>query len=98
MRKLIAVVIPLIIIVGAGYYVYTHGWRKPESLRSLFSASGDPATSRKVKTALGLSKRLAGFDINVNTSDGVVTLSGQVPSEDTKSLAGEIARDTAGVN
>lgn len=98
MRKLIAVVIPLIIIVGAGYYVYTHGWKKPESLRSLFSSTGDPATSRKVKTALGLSKRLAGFDINVNTSDGVVTLSGQVPSEDTKSLAGEIARDTAGVN
>ncbi|HTF37126.1 MAG TPA: BON domain-containing protein, partial [Blastocatellia bacterium] len=54
-------------------------------------------TSRKVKTALGLSKRLARFDINVNTSDGVATLNGQVPSEDIKSLAGEIARDTAGV-
>jgi len=50
-----------------------------------------------VKTALGLSKRLAGFDIGVNTSDGIVTLTGQVPSEDIKSLAGEIARDTAGV-
>jgi osmotically-inducible protein OsmY len=49
-----------------------------------------------VKTALGLSKRLLAF-INVNTSDGIVTLTGQVPSEDIKSLAGEIARDTAGV-
>ena len=97
MRKLIAVVILLIIVGGAGYYIYTHGWKKPESIRSLFSSSGDPDTSRKVKTALGLSKRLARFDINVNTSDGVATLNGQVPSEDIKSLAGEIARDTAGV-
>ena len=97
MRKLIAGVILLIIAAGAGYYVYTHGWKKPESFRALFSSSGDPDTSRKVKTALGLSKRLARFDINVTTSDGVATLTGQVPSEDIKSLAGEIARDTAGV-
>jgi hyperosmotically inducible protein len=97
MRKLIAVVIVLMIVGGAGYYIYTHGWKKPESFRALFSSSGDPDTSRKVKTALGLSKRLARFDINVNTSDGVAMLTGQVPSEDIKSLAGEIARDTAGV-
>lgn len=97
MRKLIAVVIPLIIVAGAGYYIYTHGWKKPESFRALFSSSGDADTSRKVKTALGLSKRLAGFVINVDTSDAIVTLTGPVPSEDVKSLAGEIARDTAGV-
>jgi hyperosmotically inducible protein len=97
MRKLAAVVILLIIVAGVGYYVYTHGWKKPTSLSSLFSSSGDPATSRKVKTALGLSKRLAGFDIGVSANDGVVTLGGQVPSEDIKSLAGEIARDTPGV-
>jgi hyperosmotically inducible protein len=97
MRKLAAVVILLIIVAGVGYYVYLHGWTKPTSVRSLFSMSGDAATTRKVKTALGLSKRLAGFDIGVNTSDGVVTLGGQVPSEDIKSLAGEIARDTPGV-
>ncbi|HXI92584.1 MAG TPA: BON domain-containing protein [Blastocatellia bacterium] len=97
MRKLIAVVIVLIIVGGAGYYIYTHGWKKPESFRALFSSSGDPDTSRKVKTALGLSKRLSRFDINVTTGDGVATLTGQVPSEDIKSLAGEIARDTAGV-
>ncbi len=97
MRKPIAVVILLIIVAGVGYYIYTHGWKKPESFRAIFSSSGDPDTSRKVKTALGLSKRLAGFDININTSGGVATLTGQVPSEDIKSLAGEIARDTAGV-
>lgn len=94
MRKVIAVVL-LIIIVGVGYYVYTHGWKRPESFRALFSSAGDPA--RKVKTALGLSKRLSGFDILVTASEGVVTLTGQVPSEDIKSLAGAIARDTPGV-
>lgn len=97
MRKLIAAVLLIIIVAGVGYYVYTHGWKKPDSLRSLFSSTGDPDTARKVKTALGLSKRLAGFDIGVNVSDGVVTLTGQVPSEEIKSLAGAIARDTPGV-
>ena len=98
MRKLIAIVITLMIVVGVGYYVYIHGWKKPESIRAIFSSSGDADTTRKVKTALGLSKRLSPFAINVNTGDGIVTLAGQVPSEDIKSLAGEIARDTAGVN
>jgi hyperosmotically inducible protein len=97
MRKFIAVVIPLIILAGAGYYIYIHGWKKPASFSEIFSSSGDADASRKVKTALGLSKRLARFNINVNTSEGIVTLTGQVPSEDVKSLAGEIARDTAGV-
>ncbi|MEK6320520.1 MAG: BON domain-containing protein [Acidobacteriota bacterium] len=97
MRKLIGVVVLLIIVGGVGYYVYTHGWKTPESFRSLFSSSGDADTARKVKTALGLSKRLAGFDIGVNASAGVVTVTGQVPSEDIKSLAGAIARDTPGV-
>lgn len=96
MRKVVGVVL-LIIIAGVGYYVYTHGWKKPESFRALFSSTGDPETARKVKTALGLSKRLAGFDIQVTASDGVGTLTGQVPSEDIKSLAGAIARDTPGV-
>jgi len=97
MRKLIALLIVLIVVAGLGYYVYVHGWKKPESLSSLFSTSGDAATTRKVKTALGLSKRLAGFEINANASNGGVTLGGRVPSEDAKSLAGEIARDTPGV-
>ena len=97
MRKLIGATVLIIIVGGVGYYIYTHGWKKPESFRALFSSSGDPATGRKVKTVLGLSKRLAGFDIGVSASDGVITLTGQVPSEDIKSLAGAIARDTPGV-
>lgn len=97
MRKLIILLILLLIIGGAGYYVYTHGWKAPESLGSLFSSSADAATTAKVKASFGLSKRVRAFDVNVSTTDGVVTLTGQVSSEDVKSLAGEIARDTPGV-
>ena len=97
MRKLTAVVALLLIVGGVGFYVYKNGWKKPESLSSLFSSSGDMATTRKVKTALGLSRRVGGFEIDASTSDGVVTLTGQAPSEDVKSFAAEIARDTPGV-
>lgn len=97
MRKLVAIVILLIVFGGIGFYVYHHGWKPPERVSALFSSSGDSANARKVNTALSLSKRLAGFHIDVASNEGVVTLTGQVPSEDIKSLAGEIARDTAGV-
>lgn len=97
MRKSIAVVVLLIILGGAGFYVYKNGWKKPQSISSLFSSSADATTTRKVKAALGLSRRVAGFEIDAITSDGVVTLTGQAPSEDVKSFAAEIARDTPGV-
>jgi hyperosmotically inducible periplasmic protein len=97
MRKAAALVILLVVLAGGGYYVYKNGWKKPQSLSSLFSSSSDVATTRKVKTALGLSRRVAGFEIDASTSDGIVTLTGQVPSEDVKSFAAEIARDTPGV-
>lgn len=97
MRKSIAVILLLVVLGGAGYYVYKNGWKRPQSISSLFSSSTDVTTTRKVKQALGLSRRLAGFEIEVSTSDGVVTLTGQVPSEDVKSFAAEIARDTPGV-
>jgi hyperosmotically inducible periplasmic protein len=97
MRKSIATVLLLIILGGAGYYVYKNGWKRPQRFSSLFSSSADATTTKKVKTALGLSRRVAGFEIDASTSDGVVTLTGQAPSEDVKSFAAEIARDTPGV-
>lgn len=96
MRKPIAVVLLLIVLGGSGYYVYKNGLKKP-SWPSMFSSSADASTTKKVKTALGLSRRVAGFEIEATTSDGVVTLTGQAPSEDVKSFAAEIARDTPGV-
>jgi osmotically-inducible protein OsmY len=97
MRRLVAIVILLIIVGGFGFYVYRNGWSKPAWFGSISSSSADVAATTKVKAALGLSKRVSAYDISVSTTDGVVTLTGLAPSEDVKSLAGEIARDTQGV-
>src|SRR5262249_37865311 len=74
---------------------YTRGWNIP-FLSSVFPSGADAATTVKVKSALSLSKRLAGYNIGVKTEGGVVTLTGEVSSDEAKSLAGDIARDTPG--
>jgi osmotically-inducible protein OsmY len=51
----------------------------------------------KVKTALALSKRVPALDVSVETDHSVTTLTGRVPSLETRDIAGEIAADTAGV-
>lgn len=95
MRKTIAVLILLVLLAGAGYYVYKNGFHWPSSPSAIFSADAD--TANKVKDSFRFSKRLAGYNISVSTSGGSVVLTGQLPSESLKSLAGEIARDTQGV-
>jgi osmotically-inducible protein OsmY len=97
MAKTLTVIILLLLVAGGGYYVYRNGFTRPQWSGSLFTSSADTAITAKVKTAFGLSKRLSGYDIKVETNGGVVALSGQVGSDAVKSLASEIARDTAGV-
>jgi len=50
-----------------------------------------------VKTALLLSKHVSAFDVKASTNRGEVTLTGEVPSEETRRLAGAITQDTSGV-
>jgi hyperosmotically inducible periplasmic protein len=51
-----------------------------------------------VKAAFELNRELAPLSINIDsTEDGVVTLKGQVPSEDLKALAGRVAAAVPGV-
>ena len=57
----------------------------------------DTVTTMKVMTALALSKRVAESGVNVETRHAVTTLTGTVPSVDTREVAGQIAADTAGV-
>lgn len=97
MRRAIPLLLLLLLIGGVGLYIYKNGLTLPSWLGSISSSSADAATTGKVKAALALSRRVSGYDIGVETSDGVVTLTGQAGSEDVKSLAGEIARDTEGV-
>jgi len=97
MRRATPILALLLLLGGVGYYVYRNGFTLPSWVGSISSSSADAATTGKVKAALALSRRVSGYDISVETDDGVVTLTGQVGSEDVKSLAGEIARDTEGV-
>jgi len=87
-------VLLLLVIVVGGVLFYRSPRAAPvrEMLRSVKDTSQDAATTSKVKTALLLSKNVP------TTSQGVVSLSGEVPSEETRRLAGAIAQDTSGVS
>ncbi len=94
-------VLLLLVIVVGGVLFYRSPRATPlrEMLRSVKDTSQDAATTSKVKTALLLSKNVSAFDITTTTTTrGVVSLSGEVPSEETRRLAGAIAQDTSGVS
>ncbi len=102
--RLLSVIVLLFLISIAVYAVYNRNWRTEDNERevkqafaSVKDASQNAITTSKVKTALALSKHVSAFDINVDTNDGVVTLQGRVPSQETRRIAEEIARDTSGV-
>jgi hyperosmotically inducible protein len=98
MRRGLLVFLVLLLVV-AGVVVYRLPAAAPvrEMLRSVKDRSQDAATTSKVKTALLLSKHVSAFDIQTATTHGVVRLAGEVPSEETRRLAGAIAQDTSGV-
>ena len=94
---LVVVVLLLVVVVGGAiYYFHSRSPSLQNAFRSLKELSQDAAITSKVRTALFLSKRVSASDINVKTSQGEVTLTGQVPSEEMKAVAGAIARDTSG--
>lgn len=57
----------------------------------------DATTTALVKTRLMRNEHARGIGINVDTKDSVVTLTGDVESEDIRALTVELARSTAGV-
>ena len=97
-RSIIASVVVLLIVAGAIYYFYGYRNRDISSdITSVKDYTGDTGTTTAVKTALALNSRLSSFDIHVETSDNNVTLTGQVPTDDDKRAAEELARGTKGV-
>jgi hyperosmotically inducible protein len=60
-------------------------------------AADDAAITTKVKTALLAEPGLKSFDINVDTKDAMVTLSGNIGTNDLRDRAKQIASSTAGV-
>src|SRR5882762_9421312 len=100
-RGLIATVLTVVVVflvaIGVWYYIQGQHGSVKAAWSSIKESSEDAATTTKVKTALMLSKRVSPFKIDVNAKQGAVSLTGQVPSEEIKAMAGVIAQDTSGV-
>ena len=64
---------------------------------NMSAAAGDTAITAKVKAALIAEPGLKSMDINVETKDGTVTLTGNVASPDLREKAKQVASATAGV-
>jgi hyperosmotically inducible protein len=94
--KGILVLVLLLLVVGAVYYIFTRS-SVQNAFHSIQESTQDAATTSRVRTALLLSKQVSPFDIKVQTIQGEVTLEGQVPSEQVKTVAGAIAQDTSSV-
>lgn len=93
----IAIVLMLVVVGGVLIYQRDAGTSLGDTLRSVKESSQDAATTSKVKAALVLSKHVSAFDVDATTNRGEVTLTGEVPSEETRRLAGAIVQDTSGV-
>lgn len=65
---------------------------------SVGAAVTDATITANIKSKLHGTSSLDNADINVNTNNGVVTLSGSVPDEQAKSRAEQIARSVDGVS
>jgi hyperosmotically inducible periplasmic protein len=98
MRAIMIAIVLIVLIVG-GVLIYNRDAATSigDTLRSVKETSQDAATTSKVKTALLLSKHVSAFDVKANTDRGEVTLTGEVPTEETRRLAAAITQDTSGV-
>src|SRR3984893_12636694 len=95
-RPIVALIV-LGLLVVAVYFVSTRNSSVQNAYSSIKESTQDAATTSRVRTALLLSKHVSPFDIRVDTIQGEVTLEGQVPSEQLKTVAGAIAQDTSSV-
>src|ERR1700694_5838825 len=95
--KTILVLALVVLVVGAGYFIFTRNSSVQNAYFSIKGSTEDAATTSRVRTALLLSKHVSPFDIKVDTIQGEVTLEGQVPSEQLKTVAGASAQDTSSV-
>ena len=59
--------------------------------------SVDAGITGMIKTKLAADDRVSAFEINVNTTDGAVTLTGNVDSQEATEAALQLAKDTSGV-
>jgi len=93
-----SLIVAAVILTAAFWFVYGRGSRHiPAAVSAVERSAADAATTAAVKSALALNKRAASFDIQVETSNRYVVLTGETPTEEDIRLAEEIARGTEGV-
>ena len=94
---LVVVLLLVVVLVVAGYFLMTRNVSVRTAFHVVKDSTQDAETTSSVRTALLLSKHVSPYEIKVETTQGVVTLDGQVPSEQIKAVAGAIVQDTSGV-
>jgi len=95
--KLFLMLILVFVLAGGIYFAYTRNASLLGAFHSVKESTEDATTTSRVRTALLLSKRVSPFDIKVETVNEEVTLTGQVPTDEVKTVAGAIVQDTSGV-
>jgi hyperosmotically inducible periplasmic protein len=91
--RLFALLVLAALVAGGVYYWQKRGHvRPPRSLEDVGGEIKDTATTGAVKAAFGLNRRLREHDVSVSTENGVVTLRGELPSADLRSLAMKVAQ------
>ena len=97
LRLLLLLGVLAVVLVAGIYLLQRRGYAIDDALTTVVEKSTDAATAANAKTALALSRRVSAFDIDVDADNGAVTLSGRVPSEAVRDLAGSIVADTTSV-
>lgn len=92
-RKALITALALVVALGLFVYFTATGRSLLGRVWGESRSADDIAMTNKVKSAFSLSKRLSAYEINIEAKDGVVTLTGQVPSDVDKELAGNVAKD-----
>src|SRR5258708_40316643 len=98
-RWLIA--LALILAGGVGVLAYADRLDLREigkKLSTVRETSIDAAQKARVRSALGLSRRVSGMKIDVDAHSGVVTLSGCARTQGARAIIGSLAGDTPGVD
>jgi osmotically-inducible protein OsmY len=90
----------LTLLVLLAVFIYGLQWHisAPKSASDVIRDVSDAGITTQIKAAFAISKRISAYDIGVATKDGVVKLTGRAPSEADRELAGNVAKDTTGVN
>lgn len=91
LSRFLALILLLALLAGGLYYWKAgHAGHGPQSLRAVGQEIKDTAITGGVKAAFELNRKLKPYAIEIETTNGVVRLHGEVP-RDVKEVAGRVA-------